>query len=141
MRFPQNIAFSSELQHKKYKDIIRRKIQPNKYPIIHALRTIGLLNEVSLVFHRVGWETFMIRTYPIYFRPTCEFLSSYDLDERATFITFRLGNKDFRLELYKLNEVFEFPKGHEANIVFDKDEFWRELMGDRNVTYKARTTR
>ena len=100
-----------------------------------------MLDEVSLLFNRIGWEPFMLRAYPTYLRPTCEFLSSYDLDESARFITFRLGNKDFRLELYKLNKVFEFPTGHEANIFFNKDEFWREFTGDRNTTYEARTAR
>ena len=60
MEFPQNIAFSSELQHKKFEDIIRRKILPNRCPNRNALRTIGLFDEVSLLFNRVGWEPFII---------------------------------------------------------------------------------
>ena len=81
----------------------------------------------------------MMRAYPIYLSPTCEFLSLFHLDERARFINFRLGNRDFNLELFKLNDVSKFPKGHEAHIQFDKNQFWRELTGDRHATYKART--
>ena len=58
----------------------------------------------------------MMRTYPIYLRPTCEFLPSFHLDERARFINFRLGNRDFNLELFKLNDIFDFSKGHKAHI-------------------------
>ena len=65
----------------------------------------------------------MLRAYPTYLRLTCEFFSSCELNERAMFIKFRLGNIEFKLELFKLNDVFEFPYVHEANVVFDKDEF------------------
>ena len=82
-----------------------------------------------------------MRAYPTYLRPKCEFLSSYELDERARFISFRLRNMDFKLELFKLNDVFEFPKDHEANIQFDKNGFWRELTCDRHATYEIRTCR
>ena len=81
----------------------------------------------------------MMREYPIYLWPTCKFLSSFHLDERARFINFRLGNRDFNLVLFKLNDAFEFLKGHEAHIQFDKNEFWRELTSDNHATYKART--
>ena len=82
-----------------------------------------------------------MREYPTYLRPTCEFLSSYELDERARFISFRLRNRDFKLELFKLNYVFEFPKDHEANVQFNTNEIWRELTGDQHVIYEARTCR
>ena len=81
----------------------------------------------------------MMRAYPTYLRPTCKFLSSFHLNERTRFINFRHSNRDFKLELFKLNDVFEFSKGYEAHIQFDKNEFWRELTGDRHATYKART--
>ena len=102
---------------------MRRKIQPNRYPNIIVLTTVGLYDEVSLLLQKVGWENFMTRAYPAYPRPTCKFLSSFHLDERARFINFRLGNRDFKLELFKLNDVFKLSKGHEAHIQFDKNEF------------------
>lgn len=40
-----------------------------------------------------------------------------------------------------MNDVFEFPQNQEANIVFDKNEFWRELSSDRHATYEARSYR
>ena len=83
----------------------------------------------------------MVKAYPTYLWTTCEFLLSYELDESAGYITFRLENRNFKLELFKLNGVFEFLKDHEAHIVFDKNEFWRGLMGDRCAIYKARTCR
>ena len=140
-RFPQSIAFDGELQHKKYEDILRRKILPNRYPHKEALILVGLYDEVSTLLNKIGWENYMNRAYPTYLKPTCEFLSSYALDEKAKSFTFRLGNRDFQLNLFELNDVLEFPKGHEANIQFDKNEFWRELSGDRRAIYEARTCR
>ena len=56
MKFPQNITFTSELQYKKYEDIIHRKIHTNRYMNRHALIEVGLIHEVSLLFQRVRWE-------------------------------------------------------------------------------------
>ena len=54
IKFPQTIIFGSELQHKIFEDIVRRKIQPNRYPNKNALITVGLIDEVSLLLQRVG---------------------------------------------------------------------------------------
>ena len=83
----------------------------------------------------------MMIAYPTYLRLTCEFLSSYELDERDRFVTFRVWSQDFTVELSKLNDVFKFPKGHDAHIIFVKNEFLRELMGDWHAIYEARTCR
>ena len=53
MKFSQNIAFVSELQYKKYENIMHRKIQPNRYPNRNALTTVGLYDEVSLLLQKV----------------------------------------------------------------------------------------
>ena len=120
---------------------MRRKIIPNRYPHQGALTLIGLFDEVSTLLKKLGWENYMTRAYPTYLKPTCEFLSSFKLDEKAKSFTFRLGNRDFKLKLFKLNDVLEFLKGHKANIQFDKNEFWRELSGDKRAIYEARTCR
>ena len=50
----------------------------------------------------------MIRAYPSYLRPTYEFLSSYHFDDEAKFISFRLGNEDYKLALFQLNDFLSF---------------------------------
>ena len=34
--------------------------------------------------------------------------------------------------------MFHFPKNQDANIEYDKDVFWREIIGQRGVFYEAR---
>ena len=52
----------------------------------------------------------MMMKQPIYIVPTCEFLSSFEYDENDGILNFRLGNQDHTIGLFKLNDVFYFPK-------------------------------
>ena len=70
--------------------------------------------------------------------PTCEFLSSYEFNEDDGLLNFRLGNQDHIISLFKLNDVFHFPKNKDANVEFDRDEFWQEIIGQRDVSYQPR---
>ena len=62
---------------------------------------------------------------------TCEFLSSFQFDESEAMLSFRLGNQNHSMGLFELNDVFQFPKDQDANVNFDRDEFWREIIGQR----------
>ena len=44
---------------------------------------------------------------------------------------------EHQLGLFELNDVFHFPKNKYANVEYDRDAFWRELIGERRVMYKA----
>ena len=102
-----------------------------KYLSASALQRSGLLDEVNMYVARMGWEAFIIMKHPIYIVPTCEFLSSFKYDEYNGILNFRLGNQDHTIGLFKLNDIFHFPKDQDANIVYDRHEFWRE---DRKST-------
>ena len=52
-------------------------------------------------------------------------------------LKFHLGNEDHQLGFFKLNDVFHFPKNQDTNIAYDRDEFWREITGQRGVFYEA----
>ena len=84
---------------------------------------VGLFNKVCMYLRRMGWEQFMLKTYPTYARVTCEFFSSFKFNEQANKLLFRLDNAAFGLDLFEVNNVLGFPSGHPANIEFNKDEF------------------
>ena len=94
-----------------------------------------------MYINRMGWDNFMLIQSPSYVRPTCEFLSSFNFDEHALLLKFRLGNMEHQLGLFELNDVFHFPKNQDANVEYDRDAFWRELTGERRVMYEARSAK
>ena len=95
---------------------------------------VGLFEEICMYLRRMGWEKFILKTYPTYDRVTCKYLSSFKFDEEANKLFFRLGNKFFDLDLFELNKVLCFPSGYPASIEFNRDEFWREIIGKRECS-------
>ena len=73
---------------------MNRKIMPNKYISTYSLQSVGLLDEVNMYINRMGWGDFVLMQSPSYVRPTCEFLSSFNFDEHALLLKFRLGNME-----------------------------------------------
>ena len=107
--FPTQIEFGHEGQRKKYEQLLSRKFVPNRYMSAHALREVGLFEEVNMYITRMGWEACVLLQYPTYVRLTCEFLSSFHFDEQALLITFRLGNIEYTMGLFELNNAYNFP--------------------------------
>ena len=70
--------------------------------------------------------------------PTCEFLSPFHFDEHEAMLNFRLGNQNYSIVLFELNDVFHFPKDQDAMIDFNRHDFWREITGQRHVFYEPR---
>ena len=58
--FPILINFRHEKQKKKFKQIMTRKIVPNKYMNTYSLQDAGLLDEVNIYINRMGWGDFML---------------------------------------------------------------------------------
>ena len=106
-----------------------RQFAPMKYLSPSSLQRAGLLNEVNMYVSRMGWEAFVMMKHPTYVVPTCEFLSSFEFNVDEGMLNFRLGNQDHSIGLFELNDVFHFPKDQEANIEYDRDEFWGEITG------------
>ena len=94
-----------------------------------------------MYLRRMGWEQFMMKTYLTYAIVTYEFLSSFKFDEEANKLFLRLGNKSFDIRIFDLNKVLGFPSGHPANIEFNRDEFWREIIGQREMFYEPKSTK
>ena len=38
-------------------------------------------------------------------------------------LSFRLGNYDYKIGIFELNDVFHFPKDQDAMVNFNRDEF------------------
>ena len=139
--FPPNVRFGHEGQRTKFNQFMARQFAPMKYLSTSSLQRTGLLNEVNMYVYRMGWETFVGMKHPTYIVPTCEFLSSFEFDVDEALLNFRLGNQDHTIGLFELNDVFHFPKDKEANIEYDRDEFWGELTGQRDVIYQPRMSK
>ena len=139
--FPPNIRFGHEGQRNKFNQLMSRQFAPMKYLSPSSLQRAGLLNEVNMYVSRMGWETFVGMKHPTYVVPTCEFLSSFEFDVDEAMLNFRLGNQEHSIGLFELNDVFHFPKDQEANIEFDRDEFWGEITGLRDVPYQPRMSK
>ena len=133
--YPPNIQFGHERQKNKFNKLMSRPFVPMKYISASSLERAGLLDNVNMYVNRMGWEAFVMMQQPTYVIPTCEFLSSFHFDESEAILSFRLGNQDHSIGLFELNEVFHFPKDQEANIEYDRDEFWGEITGQRDVPY------
>ena len=121
--------------------LMSRQFAPMKYLSSSSLQRVGLLNEVNMYVSRMGWEAFVMMKHPTYVVPTCEFLSSFEFDVDEGMLNFRLGNQDHSIGLFELNDVFHFPKNQEANIEYDRDEFWGEITGLRDVPYQPRMSK
>ena len=78
---------------------------------------------------------------PSYVTSIYEFLSSFIFNEQRMQLSFCLGNENFIIGVFELNDVFYFPKGEEAQIKYDTDEFWRNITGQRGVFYEARSAK
>ena len=74
-----------------------------------------------------------MKHHPTYIMPTCEFLSSFEYDEHDGILNFRLGNQDYTIGLFELNDVFHFPKDQDENVDYDRNEFWMEITSQRHV--------
>ena len=44
-------------------------------------------------------------------------------------MTFRLGNKEYSIGLFELNDVFLFPTNQDVMVEYDRHAFWNEIMG------------
>ena len=108
--FPFTSQFRHEEQRNKFNKLMSRSFAPMKYISASSLQRVGLLNEVNMYISRMGWEAFMMKQYPTYVVPTCEFLSSFEFDKNKVLLNFRLGNQDHTIGLFELNDVFHFPK-------------------------------
>ena len=139
--FPKLINFRHEEQRKKFEQLMSRQIVPNRYMSVSPLRSVGLLDEVNTYVSRLGWEAFVRMQHPTYARPTCEFLSSLHFDEHTLMLEFRLGNETHHLGIFELNDIFHFPKNENAHVEFDRNEFWREITGQRRIVYEARAAK
>ena len=53
-------------------------------------------------------------------------------------LNFKLGNQEHIIGLFEFNDAFHFPKDQDANIDFDRHEFWSEITGQRDVFYQPR---
>ena len=104
--FPSIIRFGHEGQRNKFEQLMARKFVPMKYLSASALQRLGLLNEVNIYVARLGWEAFIMMKHPTYIMPACEFLSSFEFDENDGMLNFRLGNQDYTIGLFKLNDIF-----------------------------------
>ena len=51
--FPIQIEFGHEGQRKKYEQLLSRKFVPNRYMSAHALREVGLFEEVNMYIARM----------------------------------------------------------------------------------------
>ena len=105
------------------------------------LEMVGLFEEVCMYLRRMGQEQFILKTYHTYAGVTYEFFSSFKFDEEAKKLFFRLGNEFFGLDLFELNKILGFSSGHPASIEFNRDEFQREITGQREVLYKLKSTK
>ena len=54
--FPTQIQFKHNGHRNKFKQMIGKKIVPNKYVSVTSLTEIGLLDEVNLYINRMGWN-------------------------------------------------------------------------------------
>ena len=106
-----------------------------KYMSVSSLYSVGLLDNVNMYVSRLGWEAFVMMQHPTFVIPICEFLSFFQFDESEAMLSFRLSNQDQSISLFKLNDIFYFPKDQDANVNFDRDEFWSEITGQRHVFY------
>lgn len=92
----------------------------------HALSTLGILDDVKLMFENVGWCQFVDMKYPTYEEITLEFLSSLNSnilhgeDCGSGLITFRLFSQEYKINLPQFNEIFGLPCGGERRM---HDEF------------------
>ena len=121
--FPKLINFRHEQQKKKFEQMMAKKNVPNKYMNTYSLQVAGLLNEVNMYNKRMGWGDFVLMKSLTYVRPTCEFLSTFSFDEHTLLIKFNLGNVEHQLGLFKLNDVFHFPKNQDTNVEYDRYAF------------------
>lgn len=136
--FPTQIQFRHGEHKNKFQNIMSRKIVPNRYLSATSLIEVGLLEDINLYINRMGWNNFILMQNPSYAIPTCEFLSSFEFNDLSLMLNFRLGNEEHSLGLFELNDVFHFPKNQDANAVYDRHKFWRELTRERGVFYEPR---
>ena len=139
--FPTQIQFRHGEHRNKFQKMMGRKIVSNRYLHATSLIEIGLLEDINMYVHRMGWNEFILMQNPSYAIPTCEFLSSFEFNDRSLMLNFRLGNEEHALGLFELNDVFHFPKNQDANVAYDRHEFWREITGERGVFYEARSAK
>ena len=103
----------------------------------HALREVGLFEELNMYIARMGWEGCVLVQYPTYVQLTCEFLSSFHFDENSLLMTFHLGNREHTMGMLEFNDAYNFPLNQNAMVQFNRDEFWAELTSQRNAIYEA----
>ena len=54
---------------------------------------------------------------------------------------FRLGNREHTMGMFEFNDAYNFPPNQNTMVQFDRDEFWRELTGQRGATYEAQAVK
>ena len=141
----RGLTFVSDAQKSRYELLITRNTSEQKYFHANTLRQLGLLDDMLVLFGRLGWTEYVNMQYPSYDRLMVEFLSSLSIDWDRTYngqeveIYFRMFNIDHRMSLRMFNDLLHFPvvDGAYRDVapLFSPDPIWLNITCDKRKSY------
>lgn len=144
----RGLSFVSDEQKSRYDLLITRNTSEQKYFHADTLRQLGLLDDMLVLFGRLGWTEYVNMQYPSYDRLMVEFLSSVIVNWDHTYngqeveIYFRMFNFDHRMSLRMFNDLLRFPVTdgayRDVPSLFRTDPVWLNITCSNRKQYRDR---
>ena len=125
----RGLQFISGAQKSRYELLVTRYASEQKFFHADSLRTLGLLDDMLVLFGRLGWSDYINMQYASYDRLMVEFLSALSIDWDGRYngqevaISFRMFNVDHRMSLRMFNDILRLPVADGA--YRDVSSLWR----------------
>lgn len=135
------IIFEDDDHIERYKTHLKRKLVPTRYVCDDTMSALGILDDVSQMFHNLGIFEFMHADVPTYERITLEFLSTvkFKLEKNWTghvyeyfgTMSFRLYNEDYSMSVIQLGQCLRLPLVGSGAVPndFSAGSFWSSITG------------
>jgi len=137
-----------------YKTLLNRGIALNRYPDPHALKALGIRNNVMSLIRNIGWIELIGQPHYTFTTLTLEFLSTlYFVQDKANArnpeysVSFCLGNMQYNMSLIEFYHRMGFPstglihtsRNKHRLVNYDQQEFWSQITGRDH--YDSRTAK
>jgi len=137
-----------------YKTLLNRGISLNRYPDPHALKALGIRNNVMSLICNIGWIDLVGCPHYTFTTLTLEFLSTlYFVQDKKSAsnpeynVSFCLGNMQYNMSLSEFCDRMGFASAgliHTSRnkhmlLNYDKQEFWSQINGRDH--YDSRTAK
>ena len=132
-----SIALGMIISVRKHLDLLlTRKIHSSRYICTNTLQTLGIFDDVKLLYDQIGIWDFLTQPFPTYIPLTYEFLSTLNFLNDFTRMEFRLFGQFHDITVDQLNEICGFPTSAGLEEPLNQLPPWGNETNETCATFK-----